>query len=32
MDETPSLEAPPTWPNGSELLNHFFPENMPGSR
>jgi hypothetical protein len=28
MDETPSLEAPPAWPNGSELLNHFFPENV----
>src|SRR5437899_2700745 len=29
MDETPSLEAPPTWPNGSKLLNHFLAKNVP---
>ncbi len=32
MDQTPSLEAPPAWPNGNELLNHFFPTNVPGFR
>ena len=27
-----SLGAPPPWPSGTELLNHFFSENVPRFR